>query len=120
MNEQEKSWFKALQERRTKLADALDDPTASGVINSVVEKYSDQAHFVYELLQNADDAGATSAKFSLERTRLVFSHNGSRHFDLTDPREEGEGAVGDINAITSIGNSSKKKESNKIGKFGVG
>ena len=120
MNEQEKSWFKALQERRTKLADALDDPAASGVINSVVEKYSDQAHFVYELLQNADDAGATLARFTLEQSRLIFSHNGSRHFTLTDPAKEGEEAVGDINAITSIGNSSKGSETQKIGKFGVG
>ena len=120
MNEQEKSWFKALQERRTKLADALDDPAASGVINSVVEKYSDQAHFIYELLQNADDAGATLARFTLEQSRLIFSHNGSRHFTLTDPAKERDGAVGDINAITSIGNSSKGSETQKIGKFGVG
>ncbi|MBQ6656688.1 MAG: hypothetical protein IJM64_05340 [Ottowia sp.] len=120
MNEQEKKWVEALQERRTKLANALDDPAASGVKKSVVEKYSDQAHFVYELLQNADDAQATFARFTLEQSRLVFSHNGSRHFTLTDPAKEGEGKPGDINAITSIGNSSKGDETHKIGKFGVG
>ena len=31
-----------------------------GIKSSVIEKYSDQAHFIYELLQNADDAGATT------------------------------------------------------------
>ena len=120
MNEQEKIWFEALQKRRIKLADALDDPAASGVKKSVVDKYSDQAHFVYELLQNADDAQATSARFTLEQSRLVFFHNGSRHFTLTDPAKEREEAPGDINAITSIGNSSKEDETHKIGKFGVG
>lgn len=122
MNEQEKIWFEALTKDREENARTLEKPSMRGVRDGVVEKYSDQAHFVYELLQNADDAGATIARFTLEQSRLIFSHNGSRHFSLTDPAKEGEeeGAIGDINAITSIGNSSKKKESNKIGKFGVG
>ena len=120
MNEQEKIWFEALTKDRAESAHTFEKPSMRGAKDGVVEKYSDQAHFVYELLQNADDAGATLARFTLDQERLVFSHNGSRHFTLTDPAKEGEGAVGDINAITSIGNSSKKGETNKIGKFGVG
>ena len=86
------------------------------------KKYSDQAHFIYELLQNADDAHATTARFVLERDRLIFAHNGTRHFSVSNPATEDadseNGTLGDINAITSIANSNKTEAS--IGKFGVG
>lgn len=114
--------FEALTENRSALADLLDKPALQGVKKSVVEKYSDQAHFIYELLQNANDAGATSARFILEEERLIFAHDGTRHFSVSDPETEEKdskcGTLGDINAITSIGNSNKTKSS--IGKFGVG
>ena len=122
MNNQEKAFFEALTVHREGLAKALEDPALRGVRYSVVEKYSDQAHFIYELLQNADDACATNARFILEKDRLVFAHNGTRHFSITDPAKEDEDSerksLGDINAITSIANSSKTGAS--IGKFGVG
>ena len=122
MNNQEKVYFEALTVHRAGLAKALEDPALRGVRHSVVEKYSDQAHFIYELLQNADDACATNARFILEKDRLIFAHNGTRHFSITDPAKEDEdsdrNALGDINAITSIANSSKTGAS--IGKFGVG
>lgn len=122
MNEQEKHYFEELFRDRSAGADVLERPFMRGVKNSVVEKYSDQAHFIYELLQNADDAHATIARFILEPTRLIFAHNGSKKFSLSDPANEehdsNEGKLGDINAITSIANSNKTKAS--IGKFGVG
>ena len=74
--------------------------------------YKDPTHFIYELIQNAEDAKATVVEFKLEKNRLIFSHNGSKHFDLND-----------IKAITGIGNSTKKIVDNKdrpIGKFGIG
>ena len=88
-----------------------------GYFRSVIDKYPDSAHFVYELLQNADDANATEAYVILKKDRLIFKHNGTKHFDVT-PLEAKE--VGDINSITGIGNSSKTDTQNKIGKFGVG
>ena len=124
MNTQDEIYFEQLSSHREGLADALDDPALSGVKNSVVEKYSDQAHFVYELLQNADDAEATAARFVLYKDKLVFAHNGARQFSISNPKTEREdaanGQLGDINGITSIANSSKNKAPNKIGKFGVG
>ena len=57
-----------------------------GVKNSIAEKYSDQAHFIYELLQNADDAKATSARFVLSEDKLVFAHNGTRRFLFLIPK----------------------------------
>ena len=77
MNQQEKDFFTKLTEHRSRIADALDDPCVIGYQDSVVDKYRDQAHFIYELLQNADDAQATYARFVLEPTRLIFAHNGS-------------------------------------------
>ena len=123
MTPKEKEIFARLTENRMEIADAIDRPAMRGIKSSVIDKYSDQAHFIYELLQNADDAGATEAHFHLKKNELVFSHNGMRHFSLTDPANEdvdGEtGSLGDINAITSVANSSKKASS-QIGKFGVG
>jgi len=108
---------------RKKLAEAIEDPALEGVRSSVVEKYSDQAHFIYELLQNANDVKATKAEFRLEKDGLYFFHNGTIHFTVTNPAREREDKInntlGHINSITSIGQSNKTTEST-IGKFGVG
>lgn len=122
MTEQEKSYFSALSKDRAESANMLEKPSMRGIKNSVVEKYSDQAHFIYELLQNADDAKAINARFILEPSRLIFAHDGKRHFSVSNPDTEdndsANGCMGDINAITSIANSNKTEAS--IGKFGVG
>jgi hypothetical protein len=44
---------------------------------SQVAMYADSAHFIYELLQNADDAGATTISFTLSDKQLVIEHDGS-------------------------------------------
>ena len=122
MNTQDEIYFNQLSKHRERLADALDDPALRGVKNSVVEKYSDQAHFIYELIQNADDARATSVRFVLYKDKLIFTHNGTRRFSVSNPATEAEDSenktLGDINSITSIANSNKREAS--IGKFGVG
>lgn len=71
--------------------------------------YPDEAHFIYDLLQNAEDTGATDVMFDLSDAGCVFEHNGERHFDLDD-----------IDAITGINSSTKKDDPDRIGKFGVG
>lgn len=123
MTSQEELYFSALSKDRRENAEFLDKPSMRGVQKSVVEKYSDQAHFIYELLQNADDAKATEARFVLHKNELIFAHNGSRHFSISNPMTEDadsrNGMLGDINAITSIANSNKLSTST-IGKFGVG
>lgn len=117
-------YFNSLHKDRTDTADTLEKPSMRGIWRSVTDKYSDQAHFIYELIQNADDAGAKSARFILEPTRLIFIHNGTNHFSISNPDTEEEdtvnGKLGDINAITSAANSNKPSKENKIGKFGVG
>ena len=80
-----------------------------GLKNTMSNVYPDEAHFIFELLQNAEDVEASKIHFQLTPQRLIVEHNGRRPFN-----EE------DINAITSIGKSPKREDVNKIGKFGVG
>lgn len=88
MNIKDKLYLEQLSRDRSDSADAFEKPSTRDIWRSIVEKYSDQAHFIYELIQNADDAGATSARFVLEENRLIFSHNGSRHFSISNPETE--------------------------------
>lgn len=46
LSELGRAYFQCLIEKAQKIADALDDPMVGGVKSSVVEKYSDQAHFI--------------------------------------------------------------------------
>lgn len=111
--------FNKLTEKRRVLAAQLLDPAVAGFWNMVVDKYSEQAHFIFELLQNADDAGASQARLYLNRDSVSFVHNGTVPFSVSDADLEGKIPNGHINAITSIGASSKQ-EGNLIGKFGIG
>jgi len=70
--------------------------------------YNDPSHFIFEILQNAEDANASSISFMLYFDRLEIEHNG-REFDFRD-----------VDGITGIGISTKKDDLNSIGKFGVG
>lgn len=123
MEKQQEIYFEALTKNRTASADALDGFALRGVRKGVVEKYSDQAHFIYELIQNADDAGATSARFELFEDKLIFTHNGTRRFSVSNPETEEQdlknGKLGDINAIAAVGGSNKNDKAT-IGKFGFG
>lgn len=82
-----------------------DGDNYEGVLVGIYEK---PTHFVYELLQNADDALATKACFELKDDCLIFRHNGSKDFTIKD-----------IISITGVGNSTKKN-TQSVGKFGVG
>ncbi|MDR1479260.1 MAG: DUF3883 domain-containing protein [Planctomycetaceae bacterium] len=81
----------------------------NGIRKLLTELYPDTAHFVYELLQNADDAKATAVSFSIFVDHLEFEHNGTVLFELKD-----------VEAITNIGEGTKADDPTTIGKFGVG
>jgi len=71
--------------------------------------YSKQSHFIFELLQNAEDESASRIKITFDNEKLLFEHNG-RPFDIDD-----------IEAITSFGDNERKKlKPNAIGRFGIG
>ena len=81
----------------------------AGILRLLTQLYPDNAHFIYELLQNAEDAQASHARFTLSQQALVFEHDGSRLFSARD-----------VESITSIGDSTKADSPTEIGKFGVG
>ncbi len=111
--------FELLHNDRVLVANALDRPDFRGFWASVTDKYKEKAHFVYELLQNADDAQATEAVFKLENNRLIFRHNGKIQFSVVSVYDSEK--KGHINAITGVGFSTKEdSKGNTIGKFGVG
>ena len=112
-------YFHQLSQDREDSVRLLNKPSMRGIRASIVEKYSEKAHFVYELLQNADDVAATEVRFLLRKNGLYFIHNGTINFTVTSPNDTQN--VGHINAITAIGDSSKTDfNAAKIGKFGIG
>ena len=70
--------------------------------------YSDKTHFIYELLQNAEDARASKVSFVLESTRLVFKHDGTELFNEKHVR-----------GLCGVAESTKSRDETKIGKFGI-
>jgi len=118
-NIENKSLFKELRKTKQQDWETFSKREYVGVWKSVIEKYPETAHFIYELLQNADDALATEASILLCKDKLIFKHNGKRQFTLTDVNDN-KGPMGDINSITSVACSTKVDEGNTIGKFGVG
>lgn len=73
-----------------------------------VDLYAEKTHFVFELLQNAEDAGATQVSFHQFSDRLEIQHDGK-------PFTESN-----VKSLCDAANSDKKDENGKIGKFGVG
>lgn len=66
--------------------------------------YSDSNHFIYELLQNAEDAQASKVFFEYYNNKLVFYHNG-KPFDEADVIGVSSMLEGtkDINSAQTIG-----------------
>lgn len=117
MTKEQCELFEALHTSRLEAIKIFNRREFRGVWNSIIDKYPEAAHFVYELLQNADDAEASEVLIKVYPQKMYFKHNGKKHFDITDNSAK---IPGDINAITGIGNSTKGDAQNKIGKFGVG
>ena len=87
LTKEQKELFDALHKARVTANEVFNQRAFRGVKPNVVDKYAETAHFVYELLQNADDAQATEASILLCRDKLIFKHNGHRQFTLTDAND---------------------------------
>jgi hypothetical protein len=70
--------------------------------------YTDRTHFVFELLQNAEDKNASRVLFRLFEDRLEVVHDG----EIFDDR--------DVRGICGVGEGTKTDDLSKIGKFGIG
>ena len=80
----------------------------TAVLDLLGQLYSERTHFIFELLANAEDAGATELTFELFEDRLEVRHDG-RPFTEADVR-----------GVCGVGNSAKADDLTKIGKFGIG
>lgn len=95
--------------RRNGLQALIDNGWLVGFKRLLTDLYPDNAHFIYELLQNAEDAKASEVRFTLNTDGVEFEHNGSELFTIED-----------VESITNIGSSPKADDPTNIGKFGVG
>lgn len=112
--------FNEVAAEKRKDCETLNKPEYSALWTSVIDKYPDSAHFVFELLQNADDAKATLVHIKLGLDGVTFKHNGTERFTVTSIKDALAGDRGHINSITAIGFNDKRNDPDKIGKFGVG
>lgn len=99
-----------LRQKRLRYVEiAKENGFEEGLKRFLTDLYPAKAHFIYELLQNAEDTCAKTVRFVLAQNHLEFEHDGVRLFDIKD-----------VEAITSYGNSTKRDDHTSIGKFGVG
>jgi hypothetical protein len=80
----------------------------TAVLDLLGQLYSERTHFLFELIQNAEDAGATELAFELFDDRLEVRHDG-RPFTEADVR-----------GVCGVGQSGKSGDLTQIGKFGIG
>ncbi|HXL20563.1 MAG TPA: hypothetical protein VN961_23830, partial [Streptosporangiaceae bacterium] len=80
----------------------------TAVLELLGQLYSDRTHFIFELIQNAEDAGATDLSFDLFDDRLELRHDG-RPFSSAD-----------IRGICGVSQGTKAEDLTQIGKFGIG
>ena len=84
----------------------------TAVLDLLGQLYSERTHFIFELIQNAEDAGATELAFELFEDRLELRHDG-RPFTEADVR-----------GVCGVGQSDKARDKagdlTAIGKFGIG
>ncbi|HEY3957623.1 MAG TPA: hypothetical protein VGM53_30005 [Streptosporangiaceae bacterium] len=80
----------------------------TAVLDLLGQLYSDRTHFIFELIQNAEDAKATELAFELFADRLEVWHDG-RPFDEADVR-----------GVCGVGQSAKSGDLTAIGRFGIG
>jgi len=95
--------YKAITKHNEK---QLGQDTASR--KTQISMYSDSTHFIYEILQNADDYGAKKVFFKLSEAELWIEHDG-------EPFTEEN-----VRAITYFGQSTSREDLVKTGRFGVG
>jgi hypothetical protein len=80
----------------------------TAVLDLLGRLYSERTHFIFELIQNAEDAGATEMAFELFPGRLEVRHDG-RPFTEADVR-----------GVCGVGASTKAADLTAIGQFGIG
>ena len=87
----------------------------TAVLDLLGQLYSERTHFIFELIQNAEDAGATELAFELFEDRLELRHDG-RPFTEADVRgvcgvgqsDKASDITGDLTAIGKLASASSR------------
>ena len=83
LTKEQKELFDALHDAKVQDYGVFSKPEYGRLFSSLIDKYPDTAHFVYELLQNAEDANATHVSIILKDDKRFFKQDGTRQFDVT-------------------------------------
>ncbi len=70
--------------------------------------YTERTHFIFELIQNAEDAGGSRIRFRLHNDRLEVENDGRPFNEL------------DVRGVCGVGEGTNSQDLTKIGKFGIG
>lgn len=85
---------------------ALDQSRGLDLLSSDV--FSEYIRFLFELIQNADDAKATEVNIEVIDSYIIVSHNGDAFSEA------------DVRSICSVGSGTKKTNTNTTGYKGIG
>jgi hypothetical protein len=85
---------------------AIDQARGLDLLSSDV--FSEYIRFLFELIQNADDAGATEVNIEVKNSYIIVSHNGDAFSEA------------DVRSICSVGSGTKKSNTNTTGYKGIG
>jgi len=96
-----------LSKKRARIVADLKEQNINA-LEIIAGLYNDPSHFIYELLQNAEDAKAKKVKFKLFENKIEIEHKG-HPFTFKD-----------VESITAVNYSTKKDDLTAIGKFGIG
>ena len=101
------------------------DADLIGNITQVLAGLQGYETMALELLQNADDAGASSVRFDLRNDRLIVTHDSEFTScglqSTTCPwREDGKGRRCDFHGISLMASAGKARDAGQIGRFGIG
>ncbi len=76
------AFFETIRQKAAQRWDQLEqDPELAGPWHQLFKQVQSPRHILSELLQNADDAGATEASVRLEDQTFIFEHNGEDFSD---------------------------------------
>ncbi|CDQ81727.1 unnamed protein product [Oncorhynchus mykiss] len=116
----------SLSKRKTRHSFGATAPPFIDYLKDILRRYPDGGQILKELIQNADDAGAS---------KVVFLHD-ERYYDRQSLKTEGLGkyqagpalyafnnaefTAEDWQGIQTTGRSVKRNDPNKVGRFGIG
>ncbi|XP_019618628.1 PREDICTED: sacsin-like [Branchiostoma belcheri] len=96
-------------------------------LKTIIDEYKEGPGIFYELIQNADDAGATEVKFAVDWRQNLQARESLLAPGMAVCQGPALWAYNnkvftdeDIENITEISGATKKRDTNKIGRFGLG